>query len=78
MIARYEKQLDKVNRGYEISSQLRGHAFEIHVCMPGEVVAHDADKTDKEDCLVWEFSGEALMDRPHTVRISSKVPRSEK
>lgn len=74
-IAKFQLAYDRAKRYYDITSQQAGHAFEIRVTMPGEVVAHNGDKIE-DDEIVWEFDGNAFRDRANELMVTSKLPLS--
>lgn len=73
--ARLATDFARASKSYRITAETGGHAFQIRVHMPGEVVAHNADKVDDDGAAVWEFSGEAFRDRPYELMITAKLPR---
>lgn len=62
----------RVELGYKITDELGGHAFEIHVKLPGEVIAHNGDKIE-DGAVVWEFDGDAVRDRANELLVVSRV-----
>jgi hypothetical protein len=79
-----DEQFDRISRAfdwekryYEITDQLGGHGFEIDVYMPGEIVAHNADKAELDDrgegYVRFQFDGKALRDRTHELIVVSRV-----
>lgn len=70
----FEKEWSRARRHYDITGASGGHAFEVRVNMPGEVIAHNATAVDDEG-YKWEFTGEAFRDRPFELLITSKLPR---
>ncbi len=72
---RFEAAFAKAKKRYEITSQTGGHGFEIRVHMPGEVVAHNADKIDDDGAAEWEFDGSIFRDRAYELMITSKLPK---
>lgn len=75
-------RLDKFNRAferaklaYEITGALGSHGFDVGVKMPGEVVAHNADKDDN-GWLTWEFTGESFRDRDQELMVTSRLSQS--
>lgn len=73
-----ERAFEMEKRRYEITGSVSGHAFGISVAMPGEIVAHNADKIDDDGAAVWEFSGEAFRDRPFELMVTSRMPKGTK
>lgn len=57
---------------YNITSDLGAHAFKITVEMPGEIVAHNADRQDG-NAVEWQFSGEAFRDRPYELLVTARL-----
>ncbi|MDO8630126.1 MAG: hypothetical protein Q7R41_06495, partial [Phycisphaerales bacterium] len=72
---RFEAAYNRANKRYTITNKLGGHEFRILVHMPGEVVAHNADKMDDDGAAFWEFGGNAFRDRPYELMITSKLPK---
>ena len=79
-IAKFEAAYERAKKYYDITNQLGGHAFEIHVTMPGTLVAHNGDKADDDGTVKWEFDGKAFRDRPYELLVTSRLPldRDEK
>ena len=79
-IARFDKAYERATKYYDITSQVGGHGFEIYVTMPGTIVASNADKTEDDGSVKWEFDGKAFRDRPYEVMVTSRLPldRDEK
>lgn len=79
-IARFDKAYARATKYYDITNQLGGHGFEIHVTMPGTIVASNADKTEDDGTVKWEFDGKAFRDRPYELMVTSRLPldRDEK
>lgn len=69
----FARALKRATREYDITAQVGGHAFRIAVHMPGEIVAHNADKVDDDGEAIWEFTGEAFRDRSYELRVTSRV-----
>ncbi len=76
-LAGFRREIDRAKRAYDITDQLGGQIFEIEVQMPGRIVAHNADKSDGDGAVTWEFSGEAFRDRPHEILVTSCVEGGE-
>lgn len=74
-MTKFEAAFDRAKRYYDITAQQEAHAFEIRVSMPGEIVAHNADK-DEDGEFIWEFDGSAFRDRPYELMVTSKLPLS--
>ncbi len=72
---RFEAALARAQKGFTITKESGGHQFEILVHMPGEIVAHNADKIDDDGAAVWEFDGNAFRDRPFELMMTSKLPK---
>lgn len=72
---RFEAAYTRAKKQYAITNDTGGHAFEIRVHMPGEIVAHNADKIDDDGAAEWEFDGNAFRDRPYELMITSKLPK---
>jgi len=72
---RFETALTRAQKRFTITKETGGHQFEILVHMPGEIVAHNADKIDDDGAAVWEFDGSAFRDRPFELMMTSKLPR---
>lgn len=79
MVAAFEEAYDHEKRYHEITDEQGGHQFKIMLKMPGEVVAHNADRWDAEekDYLVWEFRGDAFRDRPFELMVVSRLTATE-
>ena len=75
-LAAFEKAYAREKRLYDITDELGGHQFSVKIKMPGEVIAHNADRWHDEDegYLVWEFNGDAFRDRPFELRVTSRLP----
>lgn len=73
-IEAFEKEWTRARKLYDITGATGGHGFEIHVQMPGEIVAHNATSVDDGWCK-WEFTGEAFRDRSPELLVTSKLPR---
>ncbi len=73
MLARFQGSFERAKRYYEITEETGGQLFEIRVKMPGRVVAHNADKVDDDGTAVWEFEGNAFVERPHELMITSRL-----
>lgn len=78
-VAKFETAYERAKRYYDITNQLGGHSFEIHITMPGTIVAHNAD-TEDDDTVGWGFDGKAFRDRPFELMVTSRLPldRDEK
>jgi hypothetical protein len=72
-IAQFGREYHRVQKAHKITEQTGAHFFEIHVQMPGRIVAHNADKIAEDGTAVWEFSGEAFRDRAHEIMMISRV-----
>ncbi len=74
-VGRFETEYERAKRQFDITNQLGGHGFEIRVKMPGEILAHNADRVDADDAgaVVWEFDGKAFRDRPYELSVTSRV-----
>ena len=79
-IAKFEAAYEQAEKYYDITNQVGGHGFEIHVTMPGTLVAHNGDKADDDGTVKWEFDGKAFRDRPYELMVTSRLPldRDEK
>ncbi len=75
-LAEFEQAFYRAKRYYHVTNSLGGHVFQIGVTMPGEVVAHNANKIAETGAMVWEFNGDAVRDRPHELLVTSRVPTS--
>ncbi|MFH1111184.1 MAG: hypothetical protein V1790_18600 [Planctomycetota bacterium] len=78
-LARFDAGYERAKKYYDITNQLGGQSFEIHVTMPGEIVAHNAD-TEDDGTVGWGFDGKAFRDRPYELMVTSRLPldRDEK
>ncbi len=72
-VERFQKAYERAEKYFAVTDSLGAHVFGIRVKMPGEVVAHNADKIDDDGLAVWEFDGEAFRDRPCELMITSKL-----
>lgn len=79
-IAKFDGAYERAKKFYDITNDLGGHSFEIHVTMPGTIVAHNGDKADEDGTVKWEFDGKAYRDRPYELLVTSRLPldRDEK
>lgn len=77
-VTRFERAFDRAKRYHHITNGLGGHHFDIRVKMPGEVVAHNADRLDDDGTAAWEFDGQAFRDRKVTLMITSRVKTEPK
>ena len=57
---------------YEITDDIGDEHFEIHVELPGEIIASNADAAD-EDEAQWGFDGKMLRDRIVELMVTSRV-----
>jgi hypothetical protein len=57
-----------------VTEDLADERWVVRVNLPGEVVAHNADRVE-DGTLVWEFTALAVMDRDQVIMASSRVPR---
>lgn len=73
---KFNRAFDRAKQAYEITGALGSHGFDIGVKMPGEVVAHNADK-DEDGWLTWEFSGESFRDRDQELMVTSRLSQSK-
>jgi len=55
-----------------VTEDLSDEKWEVHVVMPGEIVAHNATAVDGR-VATWLFDGRALMDRDQVLMITSRV-----
>ncbi|MCG8405268.1 MAG: hypothetical protein MI923_08740 [Phycisphaerales bacterium] len=79
-LAEFELAYDREKHYHEITDEQGAHQFKIMVNLPGEIVAHNADRLDQgeDGYLVWEFNGEAFRDRPFELEAISRLkPGSE-
>ena len=72
---RFEAAYARAKKQYTITNELGGHGFQVRVLMPGEVVAHNADKIDDDGAAEWEFDGGVFRDRCYELMITSKLPK---
>ncbi len=75
---RFEAAYDRAKKYYDITNQTGGHAFDIEVTMPGEIVAHNADKTEGDNTVRWQFDGTAFRDRSFELMVTSRLPLDRK
>lgn len=71
---RFDAAFDRAKTHYDITSQLGSDHFKIHVNMPGELIAHNADKIADDGSAVWEFDGKAFRDRPLELMVTTRLP----
>lgn len=78
-VAAFERAFARARRFYEITSGLSGNAFEIEVTMPGELVAHNGDKSEidapSDAVVTWRFEGKAFLDRAMELVAVSRVAK---
>lgn len=78
-VAAFERAFARARRFYEITSGLSGNAFEIEVTMPGELVAHNGDKSEidapSDAVVTWRFEGKAFLDRALELVAVSRVAK---
>lgn len=74
-MTKFEAAFERAKTYYDITSQQAGHAFQIRVSMPGEVVAHNGD-TFEDGEITWEFDGNAFRDRSYELMVTSRLPLS--
>jgi hypothetical protein len=79
-LAKFDAAYERAKRYYDITNQLGGHGFQLHVQMPGTIVAHNGDGLDDDGSVKWEFDGKAFRDRPYELMVTSRLPldRDEK
>ncbi|MFO0837651.1 MAG: hypothetical protein U1D55_03930 [Phycisphaerae bacterium] len=65
---------EKAEAARAVTEDLGDEHWAIRVELPGRIVEHNADKLD-EGAAVWEFPGEALMDRDVVLMATSRVER---
>ena len=73
-IQRFADARARAETEYQITNQVGGHGFQVAVRLPGDVVAHNADKIE-DGAAIWEFKGMAFRDRSHVLMVTSRVPR---
>lgn len=90
-VSAFQRAYEREKRRHEITERVSGHAFEVMVMLPGRLVAHNADETEKqaEDpkeahfadadsvAFVWKFDGRAFRDRPHALVAVTMIPNVE-
>lgn len=59
---------------WHVTEDLGDEFWKVSVLLPGELVAHNGDSVD-DGHVVWEFPGEALMDRDVVLMATSRVQR---
>lgn len=79
-IAAFEEAYRRAERYFEITDQLGGHLFEIHVVMPGTIIAHsaldddiDVDEEENVSSVRFQFEGDWFRDRPYEMIVVSRV-----
>jgi hypothetical protein len=72
--AKFDTAYERAKRYYDITNQLGGHGFQLHVQMPGTIVAHNGDGLDDDATVKWEFDGKAFRDRPYELMVTSRLP----
>jgi hypothetical protein len=70
--ARFERIATAERNLRAATEDLADERWEVRVVMPGEILAHNADRVEN-GTLVWEFSADAIMDRDQVIRASSLV-----
>jgi len=70
--ARFMERFEWHRKRYDITDDVGDDAFEIHVEMPGEIVATNADSYDGNEAS-WEFDGEMLRDRTLELMVTSRL-----
>ena len=71
---RFDAAYDRAETYYDITNDLGAEQFKIIVKMPGELVAHNADKIADDGSAVWEFNGKAFRDRPFELMVTTRLP----
>lgn len=68
---------DRARKELDITEQTGGHQFKITLRMPGQIIAHNADRLseDGDGAIEWTFDGEAFRDRAHELTAVSFVPK---
>jgi hypothetical protein len=66
---------DRARKELDITEQTGGHNFKITLRMPGQIIAHNADRLseDGDGAIEWVFNGEAFRDRAHELSAVSFV-----
>ncbi|UCG32700.1 MAG: hypothetical protein JSU68_13665 [Phycisphaerales bacterium] len=73
---RFMERFEWHQKRYEITEDLGDDTFEIHVEMPGVIVATNADSHDENEAN-WEFDGKMLRDRVAELMVTSRVTHGE-
>jgi hypothetical protein len=60
-------------RDREVTEDLGDERWEVRLTLPGEVVAHNADRVEG-GVLIWSFTGESIMDADKALLASSRLP----
>lgn len=67
---------DQEQARYDVTMDLNDETWQVRIAMPGEIVAHNADKIE-DGFATWEFPGKMLMDREEVLMVTSRVgPRT--
>lgn len=75
----FETSYKRAKKYHAVSECLGGHRFEICVDMPGTIVAHNANRTDrKKGEACWEVDGDAFRDRPVELQLVTRVQHGRK
>jgi len=74
-------QVEKFFEAYEleqarhhVTEDLGDESFEVAVAMPGEIVAHNADRIEDRQA-VWKFPAKMFMDRDWVLMVTSRTDR---
>jgi len=65
---------ERERRARQVTEDLQDERWEVTVAMPGLIVAHNATRVDNQGAT-WEFDGQMLMDRDHTLMVTSRIAR---
>jgi hypothetical protein len=72
---RFFTALDTAEQRRAFTEDLADERWVIELSLPGELVAHNADRLENGR-LIWEFSSEAFFDRDHRLLATSRVSRN--
>jgi hypothetical protein len=79
-IAEFELAYDRAERYHNITERLGGHNFEIHVTMPGAIIAHngldddvETNKDENTSTVEFEFDGKWFRDNTYELIVVSRL-----
>ena len=72
-LSAFDKARARINRQNQITSQVEGESFVVHVAFPGRPVGSNADE-QSDGVHTWRFRGNRLMDRNYELLATARVP----